>query len=415
MQPIHTPSRALTSNVTKISSNSHSNHIAAVDGLRGLAIALVMVRHFVEPFLSRGETVSLSSIALTDRIFYRACTLGSVGVDLFFVISGFLITGILLDTKGNGDFFRRFYWRRTIRIFPLYYATLVVCFLVYPVLWGTSRNYVIGDSTTYQLWYWMYAENVLFGIERRFVGLAHFWSLAVEEQFYLVWPMVVFLTNRKYLAVACVLCILCAVLVRFAVMSKNLPVEVAYVNTFARIDALAVGALLAIAARSPKSLRGLRTPAFALGTAAALLLVALVLTAPETAGVGGRTHLINIMGGSILSIGFGALLVVAITDKPHNITSRICSSLLLRCLGKYSYCLYVVHPFVWGALAFKWRDDWIPAIGNSLIPGRLVFFALAGGISMILAMASWKYFEAPLLRLKDCQPWQPRIGPGARA
>src|SRR2546427_5689081 len=126
-----------------------------------------------------------------------------MGVDLFFVLSGFLITGILLDTKGSRHYLRQFHARRVLRIFPLYYAALALFLILLPMLLPGDR--VLRDLTADSVWYWTYLYNVKVAAAgfTSSSALGHFWSLAVEEQFYLIWPIVVLYLARRHLYGAC--------------------------------------------------------------------------------------------------------------------------------------------------------------------------------------------------------------------
>ncbi len=146
----------------------------ALDGIRGIAVSLVLLCHFVGAY---EPTTTVGGIV------YAVLRSGWCGVDLFFVLSGFLITGILVETKTAPNFFRSFYMRRFLRIFPLYYALLFVWFGVLGSLaarFGWDA-YAIGRDR--QLWYWAYLGNWL-RPSRELVGaIAHLWTLAIEEQF----------------------------------------------------------------------------------------------------------------------------------------------------------------------------------------------------------------------------------------
>jgi peptidoglycan/LPS O-acetylase OafA/YrhL len=150
------------------------SHLAPLDGLRGVAVLLVMVCHFGPelPVATRGAN------ALA-----RVLSAGWVGVDLFFVLSGFLITRILLAARGSPGYFTNFYARRVLRIFPLYYATLLMVFVVLPWLGVTAAP---EPAASHQAWLWTYTSNLLVARLRSFVfltpaaNLNHFWSLAIE-------------------------------------------------------------------------------------------------------------------------------------------------------------------------------------------------------------------------------------------
>ncbi len=157
-----------------------SQHIPALDGIRGIAILVVMMHHFTV----YGGMASTNAL---DRAFRTLTLPGWVGVDLFFVLSGFLITGILYDAKEKRHYFRTFYMRRVLHIFPLYYVVLVIVFLIAPRLF--TADAALQSFTGEQWWYWTYLSNVSTALSgwHEYLAFGHFWSLAVEEQFYLLW------------------------------------------------------------------------------------------------------------------------------------------------------------------------------------------------------------------------------------
>ena len=170
--------------------------------------------------------------------------LGWVGVQLFFVLSGYLITGILLDTKTRQGYWRAFLGRRVLRIFPLYYAVLLAAFVIAPLVAGVPT-----PGHEHQVWLWTYLYNWAEPLGRGVDWLPHFWSLAVEEQFYLVWPLVVLAMSERALWRVCVMLILAAVAARTGLRLATQGTMGAYMFTICRIDALALGAIAAIAIR----------------------------------------------------------------------------------------------------------------------------------------------------------------------
>jgi peptidoglycan/LPS O-acetylase OafA/YrhL len=370
--------------------SARSSHIPALDGLRGLAILLVLLHHLT-------YYGGLRPWVFVDKVFYLFTMPGWCGVDLFFVLSGFLITGILYDAKGADSYFRNFYVRRCLRIFPLYYGVLAVIFVAGPLFFGANPAY--QNLAADQAWYWSYLINVKVALDGwpEISAIGHFWSLAIEEQFYLVWPMVVYHFGRRGLIRICMACILLALALRcgLAFSGEHLA---AYVLSPARMDSLALGGLVALMARQPNGLLPWRRPAWrvAIGTGAVLLGVLV-----WKRGLWTEDALVYTVGYSVLALFFGAVLTVAATAAQGSAVSALFTSRALRFLGRYSYGLYVFHQPIFVLLRKVFRATDVPTVFGSQLPGLALFAIVAGGASLIIAIASWHYFESPFLRLKD--------------
>ncbi len=366
-------------------------HVPALDGLRGLAILLVMVGHFIlyggmEPtlFIDR----QLSKIGLT----------GWIGVDLFFVLSGFLITGILVDTKESSYFFRTFYLRRVLRIFPLYYGFLIFCFWVWPRLVSISADY--QSILWEQGWYWSYLTNI--AIARNgwgaFHAFGHFWSLAVEEQFYLVWPVVIYLLPRQSLRALCLLILFGSFVLRVGLGVAGYPLA-AYLLMPARMDTLALGALLAIAVRERNAdhLQWTRAAWLVTGGAGGVLFVYFLWKGRLAYG----DWPVYTIGFSVIALFFGAILLIALATPPETRLGRFFTSSPLRFLGRYSYALYVFHhPISIYLPDYGFSVQTFPTWLGSQLPGLLLFSVVAFLLSIALALVSWYLVEARFLALK---------------
>ena len=176
-----------------------------------------------------------------------------MGVDLFFVLSGFLITGILIETRERNDYFRNFLARRFLRIWPLYYLNLAVFFLLIPLV----VNPLPGELQSMhdkQAWFWLYAANWLFAKEGSFEQTSggYFWSLAVEEQFYLFWPIVVYKLSNRRLLQTCAGLFVVSLLLRIFLIHGGYSTSTAYAMTFSHLEGLVIGAALSLCLRSPE-------------------------------------------------------------------------------------------------------------------------------------------------------------------
>jgi peptidoglycan/LPS O-acetylase OafA/YrhL len=372
-------------------------HWPALDGLRGLAILAVLLFHFSDPFRLREHTPLGTLLAR-----------GSFGVDLFFVLSGFLITGILIDTKGSANYFFSFYSRRFLRIFPLYYGFLAVFFFC---LWPLS-----GDAEFFrpveQRWYWVYLSNWGDPLGHGIPALGHFWSLAIEEQFYLIWPLLVALLSRRLLLWACIGLIIGAFCVRLGLLfyceigpsrgCGQVGVEMIHRMTLGRVDVLAMGALLALCVREPTWLELARKVLRRLFGPALLALIALLW----------RSRFLHYDTPWTLTVGYsaiglcGALLVhqAVAAGKQRSLTKQLLEAAWLRSLGRYSYGIYVLHFPIHAAVMQRVRQapDRSPlkiALAQSALVDTV--YLLSGiAVSFTLAWVVWHIYERPFLRWK---------------
>ena len=370
-------------------------HHLALDGLRGLAVLMVLAFHFLH-IDGQGGAIEAALLSATRS--------GWAGVDLFFVLSGFLITGILLDARGAARYFRAFYARRVLRIFPLYYAYLAVLFLAMPRLLPA-----LDVKPETQGWLWSYLGNVLFAREGGFEAspfTAHFWSLAVEEQFYLVWPLLVWMLPSRRLAVVCLGLVAGAFALRLGIHRTTFNATAAYVLTPARMDALALGALVAIAVREPSWWPRVRRAApWVLGASAAAVAAVWV----HRGGFFGGDPVVQVWAFGPLAAGFAALLVLAIDPAPSSALLRALKRPALRGAGKYSYGLYVLHYPIFLALeAAGFTSLALASVLGSRIAGMLAFAAVAGAATFAAALLSWNLLEKRFLRWKDLVPYGKR-------
>ena len=342
------------------------SRIPALDGLRGLAILMVMLFHFSVVLDPRRPIENLFRI--------QFATLCWTGVDLFFVLSGFLITGILLDTRDAQNYFSAFYARRMLRIFPLYYFSLLVIFLAF--------------HPHRLAWYAVYAENW----RSINIGVAtHFWSLAVEEQFYLIWPLVVYHLHRHKILQAAGTGILVCWCLRPALLAAHVAQWTVYTNPFTRMDALLWGAVCACLVRDPAWLDRLRPHARWLWLAPAAA-VAIQKFSP----IIGEQRPTTALGYPAISLSYAALIMSAVlTAGSSSALQRFLASAPMKTLGRYSYGAYV-----WQLLVIGQVRGLETSLLHRAVPGILNIPILIAA-TLAVSMASYVAIERPFLRLKS--------------
>ncbi|MDB5174738.1 MAG: putative acyltransferase [Phycisphaerales bacterium] len=366
-----------------------SRHIPSLDGLRGVAILLVMFRHF---------GVQGSGTSTGVQIIHRAASAGWMGVDLFFVLSGFLITRILWDAKGSNGFFSTFYARRALRIFPLYYGVLLVLYVGVPIL---TRETIPSRGAW---WVWLYLSNIQGAMIGDFVrgtphfDLGHLWSLAVEEQFYLVWPLAVFLLGRRGLLIACIVAIASAFVLRNGLLLAGFDYHAAYILTPCRMDGLAIGAGIALLLRTPEGIALCHRLTVLLFVPCGLGLLVLFASRRGLDVNGDRW--VQVVGMSLTPVFFGSLIFLTILTPRGGLFERAFDRRWLRFFGRHAYGLYLFHPFlIRGAIRVA-----RPFAASPLL--TVLVIMLAGtGMSVGLAVLSFRFFENPINNLKRFFPY----------
>ncbi len=352
--------------------------IPELDGLRGFAVLFVILHHFWP------ETGILAACPWLGD-------LGWIGVDLFFVISGFLITGILLDTKEDPHYFRNFYARRALRIFPLYYLYLAGVFIIPVLQHGPFFATPFVKSAGSPFWYLGYLSNIpesLLGKSDPPFLLAPLWSLAIEEQFYLSFPSIVRKVNRATLARIVIGLIFFAPMFRLVSMLLHPANErIQYLFTFSRLDVLAFGAGLALLFRTPALL-----PSQKFSARAALLSVIVFVVTFATGGLDRTTPFGRTLGYTVVGLTFAAILLWAMRHRSARATALLRAT-PLRYFGKLCYGLYLLHRPASIFLDVALAKAHLHLEGVPLLALRIA-------VSVGVATLSWNLFERPLLRFK---------------
>jgi peptidoglycan/LPS O-acetylase OafA/YrhL len=335
------------------------NYLPALDGLRGMAVLLVVLFHcFTLPF-------------------------GWVGVNLFFVLSGFLITRILLERHEQADYFTRFYRNRVLRIFPLYFTVIVFYFTIKYVLYGINMQHS-------PLYFLFFVQNFLYAKTgfTHTTALQHTWSLAIEEQFYLFFPLIVYFF-KKNLGFFISIAVFIVLIVRFS-YAFHADWCTAYIATPCRIDGLLMGAGLAyfkIENRSNKQIL--------IYTSGLLIFIIAFLSVFFK----GKGLVSNGISYTLIDLA-AAYLVFECTKKAsaneqNNSFQRFFSNNFLRFLGKYSYGLYVYHWLIYSTFRLHLRPFFPPVLW-----AKVSVSLLAVALSMALALLSYHFLEKPFLNLK---------------
>jgi len=360
-------------------------HIPALDGIRALAILLVIPHN--ADFLSRPYPALVYPFALVAHA-------GWIGVHLFFVLSGFLITGKLLDAQGSHNYFRAFFGRRTLRIMPLYFTVLLLSFVIAPALVRMPDAFL--DTRQHQLWLWIFLSNWTTPFDEGVFGYSHFWSLAVEEQFYLIWPFVVIRCRPQRLLWICAIVGGGALLARALMTMFHFNHDALYMFTISRMDALATGAAVAALMRIPAVHAWLAERSGMIASGAVLALLATFIV---TRGFGIYDSSTQTVGYTLLSVAFALVVLWAALPASGRLRSgqRVLQCTPLRLIGRYSYGMYIfhlpLHVFVFGPLLHRLVAQVTPAISLAYSTAMIV-------ITFGIAALSYECFERRFLRLK---------------
>jgi peptidoglycan/LPS O-acetylase OafA/YrhL len=354
----------------------------SLDGWRGVAILLVFIRHY---FLTNNVHL------LVIRAAASVASAGWIGVDLFFVLSGFLITGILLDTRGHKYYFRNFYARRTLRIFPLYYGVLLLALALTPLM---HLQWQVGDIA-----HFLYVGNIAVQFHpaldsvKPWLNLDAMWSLAVEEQFYLLWPLVVlFIAKRRALRwIGGFMGI--ALLMRIGLLNL-LPAGDAFEWSYKvlpmRADGLLCGAAAAILFRAgpvAEAARRLRLPAWIAAAGIAAIVI-------QERRLEFHSAFSSAIVFPCLGILFARLLLIALQSGSW--AFRIGSTSWLRFFGRYSYGMYIFHRLLNTTGLMRWLQDRT----HSQALGGVLYVVSMLVLATMTAVLSYELYERHFLKLK---------------
>jgi peptidoglycan/LPS O-acetylase OafA/YrhL len=362
-------------------------HLPALDGVRAIAILMVVVYHSVN---------GLPGMTFAQNVVMRLASQGWLGVDLFFILSGFLITGILMDARESAHALRNFYARRVLRIVPVY--VLFVMFSLWlagPI--GTSSPDEVAQLHQTQAWYWTYSLNILIAL-RNWSAITfptgHLWSLAVEEQFYLLWPLAVLLMSPLMLRRTALACIAGAELCRIAFVLAGVDGHVNFVLLPTRMDTLAAGAFLACAYRDPALWSRVLRARQSLSLLALVLVLATILYRHTIDNQESFEQLVFFPA----TVALGVVIVSSAAAGNAWLSNRT-----LGFIAKISYGMYVWHLVVMRLILTKVS---VPETDAPLAWWSFYAIMMGGTIcgTIVVALISWYAFERPFLALKRFVP-----------
>jgi peptidoglycan/LPS O-acetylase OafA/YrhL len=367
---------SLTS-IHQYSPNSARAYYPALDGVRGLAILMVVFFH---------------NFGFANYFYF-----GWLGVDLFFVLSGFLITEILLKTVGKSNYLKNFFLKRALRIFPLYYTVLIVSIFFLSLIPTLGDN--LGYYVDNQIWLWTFLQNWLFIFNEpeKTNFLVHFWSLAVEEQFYLVWPfLILFVRKPKVLLVLVSTILLFIIFLRVWLWTNHVQLQ-NYFNpyTFTRFDGICIGCMLAlIMTINFNFLRKYNTVIVL--TLAVLNFIFYFLNKASSYAL----PYLPFFGYTSFAFVFAFLIYEAVAGK-NKLVNYIFRLPALKFLGKISYGLYVFHWPIYLALFPKLVATLNHSLNLNVHSSQIASSLIATLIGLGVSIISYYTFETKFLRLKN--------------
>jgi len=359
------------------SSTDFTRRIPQLDGLRGVAITMVVVFHYV------GYAVTFGAPSFV-KLLIRPTSLGWSGVDLFFVLSGFLIGGILLDARDAPNYFRVFYRRRACRILPLY-AAFLASVLGATYLSTPPASFVLRPpipwlaAATFCQNFWMAIHNNM-GPS----AVNPTWSLAVEEQFYLTLPALVYFVKPSRLIWIVIGGVIAAPLVRLGIFLVNPSLTVAmYVLLPCRMNSLLIGVAAAYFVRRGGAMEALRARRRELWTAIEVLTVICGLLMIRADMFDPFKTLI---GYDCFGLLYACVLVTALVDEGF---AKFLQAKWLMGLGSIAYGLYLIHPLVFVLTFYLFRSN---------RNGGAIAAIVSVAVTILIAKASWEWFEKPFVK-----------------
>lgn len=327
-----------------------------LDGVRAIAALLVMYLHYFNEIPIDTQTL---------KLFFLSAKLGQTGVTLFFVLSGFLITRILLHSDTNKSYFKNFYIRRSLRIFPLYYLFLAIDNFLSPLIFQQPVQ-----PWSERFYYYVYLQNFAITFDWSNHGPGHFWSLAVEEHFYLVWPFILYFFRHRITPNLVIFATTAVCVLRYIILKEGIEIELL---TFTRIDSLMIGGMLAFLERDNYLAKQNRGKFFAAAMISSLIAIFLLIFYNNEGDL-----IYQMLKHSIWSVAFFSIIALLIISEDQNLINKILSSKFFSYTGKISYGLYVYHLLIYQMihhfLSFEfWIIDMIVCFSSTYLMASISY------------------------------------------
>jgi peptidoglycan/LPS O-acetylase OafA/YrhL len=355
--------------------------ILPLDGLRGIAVILVLGFHFLN---NQYQQVDISSLNILERSLMFSTYFGWCGVDLFFVLSGFLIATILMKNRDSPKYFITFYVRRFIRIIPIYYLLLLIFWVCKFSPWYNAEAYIFEKEIPIG-YYFLFLQNFMMSAAGHFgaEALTPTWSLAIEEQFYIIIPFVIYFLKPKYVIYFIIFCLILGPISRY--FSVNWYQK--YTLLTSRMDSPSMGVLIAWLLQKKNSeeyiiahISHIKVIAIFLLTASALIYV---FSDP------------GILNHTLIGLNF-ALIVIIVLNTAKGFLYNVLTNKFLIHIGGISYFLYLYHQLLNGLLHLIILKHQAPILDNN---AAILISLTALIVTWLLAMLSFRYFESPLIKL----------------
>ncbi len=340
------------------------------DGWRGLGIFFVMLAHY------------FPSLFIGSWIF----------MEMFFVMSGFLITGILIDAKGKSGYYTKFMGRRIVRVFPVYYVFLAIMMFLIPSSWLDMSYY-----REHQAWFWLYGQNWLYAMEGwpAVKGMHHLWSLAIEEQFYIVWPLVVLAFSNKGLIRFCLALFVFSLIFRNTGMDMGFVMPFPYVATLGRMEGLVLGAIIAVLARTDRAF--LEKWAFPVTVISGAVMIMLFVFAGTMMFQDPVHYMFNY---TVVDIFFAGMITMTLCDGQLKNFRKILNHPVFVRLGVLSYCLYITHYPIQNIVEYNFLEKLQAPLGGSYSAAKLACVGISVVLTFAVTYIFHKLIELPFWKLR---------------